>query len=121
MVVIAAVLIEGPDQQRVPPQRDAVGRLVQHPAQKQPGRPMPIPSSRAGAVALRNTPAGTPAPTYAATPATTAAPATKPWMHQPSNFRPACTPMYQSFAPNRDGQGPAPPEADSGKVSVAGR
>jgi len=44
------------------PQREAVGRPVQQPAQKHPGRPIAMPISTAGAVTLKYTPAGIPAP-----------------------------------------------------------
>ena len=40
-----------------------------------------------------------PGPARAAAATTTAAPATKPWMHQPSNFLPRCTATYQPFPP----------------------
>ena len=37
--------------------------------------------------------------TEAAAATTTAAPATKPWIHQPSNFLPRCTATYQVLPP----------------------
>src|SRR6185437_1574906 len=73
------------------PHRDAVGRPVQQPAQKQACRPMPIPISSAGVAAARKAPFGTPEPM-------TAAAATNPWMHQPSHF-PPLTAAYQAFPP----------------------
>src|ERR1700746_3563104 len=72
---------------QIPP-RDAVGRPVQQPAQKQACRPMPIPISSAGVAAARKAPFSTPGPMTATAGTTAAAPPTNAWMHQPSPFPP---------------------------------